>query len=247
MTGVIRGAKAGAEVAVSTALIGIIVTCFSVSGLGIKLPMIVETISGGILPVALFFVMIVSLLLGTGVPTIVAYILVAVIAVPTIMRMGVPQLQAHYFAMWFAVSSHLTPPVAIGAMVAAGMAGARFWATCIEALKASAATFFIPWLIIYAPVIILRPENFLSGFTGMTSCVLGFVALQFILSNYFMHTLESKERAGFLLAAVALFAAIFINQPVLLGVGVGILALTFISHWTRHRSYIAAAQVLQKE
>lgn len=245
MTGLARGAKAGAEVAVSTALIGIIVTCFSVSGLGIKLPMIVETISGGILPIALFLVMIVSLLLGTGVPTIVAYILVAVIAVPIIMRMGVPQLQAHYFAMWFAVSAHLTPPVAIGAMVAAGMAGAKFWGTCMEAMKAAAGTFIIPWLIIYAPVLILRPDNFLSGLTGMVSCILGFIGLQFVFSNYLFHVFNFKESAGFLAAAVVLFAAIFLKQPVLLPVGMVIFALAFIYHWTRHKTYIAAA-ALQK-
>jgi len=244
--GVVKGAKSGAEVAVSCGLIGIIVTCFSVTGLGIKLPMIVEGVSGGVLPIALLFVMLIGTLLGSGVPTVVAYILVAVIAVPTVMKMGVPLLQAHYFAMWYAVSAHLTPPVAIGALVAAGLAGARFWGTCFEALRAGLATFFIPWFIIYAPVLILRPESFVSGLTGIISCVLGLGSLEVALSNYLTRPIDFKERAGFILAAISFFATMFVKQNVFVGVGLVILASTLILYWTQTRSYMATEKALRK-
>jgi TRAP transporter 4TM/12TM fusion protein len=237
VTGIVRGSKSGAEVAVSCGLIGIIVTCFSVTGLGIKLPSVVEGISGGMLPIALIFVMIIGTLLGAGVPTVVAYILVAVIAVPTVMRMGVPLLQAHYFAMWYAVSAHLTPPVAIGALVAAGLAGARFWATCAEALKAALATFFIPWFIVYNPVLILRPQDFVSGLAGIISCVFGLGCLQVAVSNYLMRPIEVKERLGFFLAAIAFFATLFGKQHVLVLVGLAIMAVTFTYYMVKTKSY----------
>lgn len=122
------------------------------------------------------------------------------------------------------------------------MAGARFWATCGEALKAAAATFFIPWFIIYSPVLILRPESFVSGLIGIICCVIGLSSFELALSGYLMNPLGFIERAGFMLGAVLLFATVFCHQNVFLGVGLLILALAFIFHWIRHRSYITTGK-----
>ncbi len=243
--GFTRGAKSGSEIAVSTALIGIIVTCFSVTGLGMKLPMVVETLSGGSLPVALAIIMVITLILSAGVPTVVAYLLVAVIAVPVVIRMGVPLLEAHFFAMYYAAFAHLTPPVAIGAIVAAGLANAKFWPTCWEGLKAAATALIIPWLLIYAPVIVLKPQNLVTGTVDMVGCILAPTALQVVLSNYLLIGLDLKERAGFALATIALFAGVFSHQYIWLGVGVGILVLSVFSQWVRHKSALAIERASQ--
>ncbi|MFQ5826256.1 MAG: TRAP transporter permease, partial [Dehalococcoidia bacterium] len=121
--GVTRGARTASEMAVVTALIGVVATNIKVSGLGIKLPLVIQDISHGILFIALLIAMVSSILLGMGVPTVVAYLLVAIGAVPALRAMGVPLLQAHFFPFIFAVFSHLTPPVAIGALVASQLAG----------------------------------------------------------------------------------------------------------------------------
>lgn len=231
--GFVRGAKSGSEMGLATALIGIVVTCFSVTGLGIRIPALVEMLSGGFLAIALLITMIASVILGAGVPTVVAYLLVAVTAVPVLLKMGVPLLQAHYFAMFYAAFSHLTPPVAIGVIVASGIAGSRFWPSCWEAMKAAAAGFFLPWVIIYAPVVILRPETLSFGVIELISCMLGLFGLQTVISNYLMRELSFKEKLTFIIATVSLFATIFTDQYLWLGVGLFILLIGLISQWIR--------------
>lgn len=243
--GFTRGAKSGSEIAVSTALIGIIVTCFSVTGLGMKLPMLVETLSGGSLPIALGIIMVVTVILSSGVPTVVAYLMVAVIAVPVVIRMGVPLLEAHFFAMYYAAFAHLTPPVAIGAIVAAGLAGAKFWPTCWEGLKAAFTALIIPWLIVYAPVMVFKPRDLATGAVDMVGCILAPVALQIVLSNYLLIGLDLKERAGFALATIAFFTGVFTEQYIWLGVGAAITVLAVMSQWVRHKSASTLEQASQ--
>jgi len=226
MKAFVRGARAGSEIAVATALIGIIVTCFSVTGLGIKIPTLVEILSGGMLPLAMLITMIVSIILGAGVPTIVAYLLVAVTAVPALLKMGVPMLQAHYFAMFYAAFSHLTPPVAIGVIVASGLAGSKFWPTALESMKAAAAGLLLPWIMIYAPVVILRPESLMFGIAEIIAIILALFSLQVICSNYLVVELNAGERAGFFLAMIALFATLVTNNYLFLGIGIALFAVT---------------------
>jgi len=241
MKAFVRGARAGSEIAVATALIGIIVTCFSVTGLGIKIPTLVEMLSGGSLPIALFITMIVSIILGAGVPTIVAYLLVAVTAVPAILKMGVPLLQAHYFAMFYAAFSHLTPPVAIGVIVASGLAGSKFWPTCWESMKAAAAGLLLPWVIVYAPVVILRPENLMFGIAEIIAIILALFSIQVVCSNHLIVDLNFKERAGFLLAMITLFATLVTNNYLFLGAGTVILAIGIGLQWKRRPGRPAVA------
>jgi TRAP transporter 4TM/12TM fusion protein len=241
--GFVRGAKSGAEMGLATALIGIIVTCFSVTGLGVKIPTLVEMLSGGFLPIALFITMIASVILGAGVPTVVAYLLVAVTAIPVLLKMGVPLLQAHYFAMFYAAFSHLTPPVAIGAIVASGIAGSKFWPTCWEAMKAAAAGFFLPWVVVYAPVVILRPESLSFGVIELISCMLGLAALQIFISNFLMVELSLKEKFLFALATVSLFATMFTDQFLWAGLGACLLVIAVISQWTRRTPARVAERV----
>jgi len=215
---VTSGVRTASEMAVVVALIGVVATAIKVSGLGIKLPLVIQDVSQGILPIALFIVMISSILLGMGVPTPVAYLLVAIGAVPALVAMDVPLLQAHLFCFIFAVFSHLTPPVAIGALVAAQIAGARYWPTAWEAIKAGFTAFLLPFFIIYAPVIILRPEAGLAlSIAQIIAIPLAILSLQITLSNYCFTVLRRNERLAFGIASLLFLAAVFMqNYPFLL-------------------------------
>lgn len=215
---VTSGVRTASEMAVVCALIGVVATSIKVSGLGIKLPLVIQDVSQGILPIALFIVMISSILLGMGVPTPVAYLLVAIGAVPALVAMDVPLLQAHLFCFIFAVFSHLTPPVAIGALVAAQIAGARYWPTAWEAIKAGFTAFLLPFFIIYAPVIILRPEAGLAlSIAQIIAIPLAILSLQITLSNYCFTVLRRNERLAFGIASLLFLAAVFMqNYPFLL-------------------------------
>jgi TRAP-type uncharacterized transport system fused permease subunit len=120
----IEGAKSAVSVAIPCACIGIVVGVVLMTGVGLEFSSLMRSMSGGALFPLLLIMMVASLVLGLGVPTTAAYILVSVLAVPRMIGMGVPAMAAHLFCFYFAVISVITPPVALAAYTAAGIAKA---------------------------------------------------------------------------------------------------------------------------
>ncbi|MCP5374190.1 MAG: TRAP transporter fused permease subunit, partial [Hyphomicrobiales bacterium] len=102
--------------------------------------------------------MVVSLILGMGLPTPVAYIIVALALVPFMQQIGVPPLQAHFFVFYFAVFSTLTPPVAVSVLAAAKLAGASFLSTAWDSMKMAMTTFIIPFAFVFSPELMSFPH-----------------------------------------------------------------------------------------
>ncbi|MDE0211261.1 MAG: TRAP transporter large permease subunit, partial [Boseongicola sp.] len=102
--------------------------------------------------------MVVSLILGMGLPTPVAYIIVALALVPFMQQIGVPALQAHFFVFYFAVFSTLSPPVAVSVLAAAKLANSSFLQTAGESLKIAMTTFIIPFAFVYSPELMAFPN-----------------------------------------------------------------------------------------
>jgi len=208
------------QIAVICALLGVVATCIQVSGLGIKLPLLIQDISGGVLIVALLIAMVSSIILGMGVPTTAAYMLVAIGAVPALLTMGVPRLSAHMFCFIFAAFSHITPPVAIGALVAARMANANYWKTNWESLKAAFVAFLLPYLIIYVPLVSLNPPvNWAMGAMQVGSILVMIVASEICLVGYCFNPLEPWARGAFFLPAFLCGIFLFWRGPVYFGLG----------------------------
>ncbi|MBW1712013.1 MAG: TRAP transporter fused permease subunit, partial [Deltaproteobacteria bacterium] len=204
----------GSQIAVICALIGVVATCIKVSGLGIKLPLVIQDISGGVLLIALFIAMVSSILLGMGVPTAAAYMLVAIGAVPALLGMGVPLLSAHLFCFIFAAFSHITPPVAIGALVAARMAKANYWQTNWEAIKAAFVAFLLPYFIVYIPLIIMKPDaGWLISASQIVSIIVMVVASQRFLTGYCFGLIGLFERGVFASVSVLCAVYVFSRQP----------------------------------
>lgn len=236
---VYKSAVTGAQIAVICALIGVVATCIKVSGLGIKLPLLIEDISGGYVLVALAIAMVSSILLGMGVPTAAAYMLVAIGAVPALLKMGVPILSAHLFCFIFAAFSHITPPVAIGALVAARMAQANYWRTNWEAIKAAFVAFLLPYIIVFVPLVVMKPQGgwFLNGMQLVSILVL-IVASQIGFSAFCFGRLQAPSRLGFGVASLAAAIFIFTRQPLFFALGLGLLAAMMV------RQYLAAKKDL---
>jgi len=102
--------------------------------------------------------MVVSLVLGMGLPTPVAYIIVALALVPFMQQIGIPPLQAHFFVFYFAVFSTLTPPVAVSVLAAAKLADATFLETAKDSLKIALTTFIIPFAFVFSPELMSFPD-----------------------------------------------------------------------------------------
>ena len=101
---------------------------------------------------------VLSLILGMGLPTPVAYLVVALALVPFMQQLGVKPFLAHYFVFYFAVYSALSPPVAVAALAAAKLAGASFWETAKESMKLASTTFIIPFAFVYRPQLMDFPN-----------------------------------------------------------------------------------------
>jgi len=220
---VVKSTNTACAVAMICGLLGVVVSAIVSSGLGIKLPLAIEDLSNGILAVALFITMVSSIILGIGVPTPAAYMLVAVGAVPSLLNMGVPLLAAHLYCFYFAICSHITPPVAVGALVAAQIAGADYWKTAWEAVKAAFAKYLLPLFFIYAPVTILRPEaGFWFSALQLITILVVIATLQIGISNYCFNYLKQPERVGFILSSILGLFAILTKVTIFFYAGFGL-------------------------
>jgi TRAP transporter 4TM/12TM fusion protein len=197
-------------IAVICGLLGVVVTAIISSGLAIKLPLAIEDLSHGILPIALVITMLCSMLLGIGLPTPAAYLVVAVGAVPGLLNMGVPRLPAHLFCFYSAITSHITPPIAIGALVASQIANSDYWQTAFESMKAAFAKYLLPFFFIYTPVVMLRPDGgVLDSILQLSAILMIIVTLQVGVSRFCFQQLERREIFVFITAAIFSIGYVF--------------------------------------
>ena len=172
-----KGARAVLPIAAACACSGIVVGVLTLTGLGLKISFLLVEIAGGSLPVLLLLAMITSILLGMGITTTAAYLLVAIIVAPVLVRMGVPALAAHMFVFYYAVISTITPPVALAAYAAAGVAGTDPFKTSLVGFRVGIAKFVVPFYIIYRPEIMLVFGSPVKALTALIMSFFGIWAL----------------------------------------------------------------------
>ncbi|MBU1156571.1 MAG: TRAP transporter permease [Proteobacteria bacterium] len=221
-----KGAKGSLEVALACACAGIVIGCVTQSGLGLKFSSLVIQASGGSLILSLVFVMIASLVLGMGLTTSAAYILTIILAGPVLVDLGVAPLAAHMFVFYYACLSCITPPVALAAFAAAGLAGSKPFATGFESMRLAIIAYIVPFIFVYHPVLIWQGAwwaialSFVSatlGCVAIGSAVMGFMnyrlnlllrlALLAAAFGLIMPGVQSDLLGGALLAAVYLFTS----------------------------------------
>lgn len=137
---------------------GIIVGVVALTGIGGRFSEMILGIAGASQFLAMLFAALVALILGMGMPTTAAYAIAAAVIAPGLTKIGIPVLVAHMFIFYFAVISAITPPVALASFAAAGMCGADPWKTSWIALKMGLATFIIPFMFFFAPVLLMQGE-----------------------------------------------------------------------------------------
>ena len=140
---------------------------------------------------------VLALILGMGLPTPVAYLVVALALVPFLQQLGVKALLAHYFVFYFAVYSALSPPVAVAALAGAKIAGASFWDTARESLKLAASTFIIPFAFVYRPQLLDFPDLGWNVVPPLVEILLIQWTTSIALFGYFRRPLAGAERVLF--------------------------------------------------
>lgn len=164
-----------APIAIIIAAINGVVDVFTASGIPGILSLALLDLSGGVMFYAVILAMGISIILGMGMPTVAAYVIVAALIAPALVQQFfVPSLAAHFFVLYAAILSGLTPPIAIAVVVATGIADSNFWRTAHEALKVSAPIYVLPFAFIYNPELVVGGfgvDTFLSGLVALAGAL----------------------------------------------------------------------------
>jgi TRAP transporter 4TM/12TM fusion protein len=199
------GTKTALPVAIACTIVGVVIGMMGATGVALKIGDAVLMLTQGNLFLTLLITMVISLLLGMGMPTTASYVMASAVAAPALVLLGTKALDAHLFVFYFAVLSTLTPPVCVGAYTAAGLAGANLNRTAVAAIKLALAGFIIPYIFIYSPDLLLtNVENWGRFIFTFATAVIGVFGLSLVSEGYYRGHLNMLFRFVALCGAVAL-------------------------------------------
>ena len=203
-----KGARNAIMVSVACAAAGIIVGMVTLTGMGLKFSSLVLDLSFGIKALAIILIGAASLVLGMGLPVTASYIVLATLAGPALLEMGVPLVVTHMIVFWYSQDANVTPPVSLASFAGAGVAGANPMRTAFTSWKLAKGIYIIPIIMAYRPLLGMGKEYDLFqwdvGLT-MVATTLGLVAFASALERYFLRKATWLETFLFCIAAAGLF------------------------------------------
>ncbi len=203
-----KGATSAVMVSVACAAAGIIVGMVTLTGMGLKFSSLVLDLSFGIKALAILLIGAASLVLGMGLPVTASYIVLATLAGPALLDMGVPIMVAHMIVFWYSQDANVTPPVSLASFAGAGVAGANPMRTAFTSWKLAKGLYIIPIIMAYRPLLGMGKNydlfHWQVGLTMITT-TLGLVAFASGLERFFLRRATWPETILFWLAAAGLF------------------------------------------
>jgi TRAP transporter 4TM/12TM fusion protein len=200
--GLIKGAIIAAGIAVACGLLGMFTKMLVSTGAAQKLAGLVQFLSGGNLIVGLFLIMLLSILLGCALPTIVAYVLVALLVAPVLVDMGINRTVAHFFVFYYAILANVTPPVAHATLVGSKIAGGSYYKASWESLKLTAPFYMVPYFIVKNPIILSKSQPFFEAICAFLALVIACGAMLVFCQGFCYTKTGFQERSLFLLTAL---------------------------------------------
>ncbi len=197
---VLAAAQNTIAVALACAAAGLVIGSINLTGMGLKLSSFIISISGGNVWLALILTAVIALIMGMGLPTTAAYIVVGTMAAPALVEMGLLPLAAHLFVFYFAIISAITPPVALAAYAAAGIAKDDPMKIGFTAVRLTLGAFIIPFLFAMDPTLIAKGD-FLSIAWATLTAIIGMMALAGGAIGYVIKQATILERALLIVAA----------------------------------------------
>jgi len=197
-----EGAKGAIGVAVACAVIGVIIGTVSLTGLGLNFGYSVMNYTNESILFAAFLVMLMSIILGMGVPGVAAYVIVATVGAPVLVNLGVVPLAAHMFVLIYACLSNITPPVALASYVAAGIAGTNQHQVSMTAVKLGITGFILPFFFIFEPALLLGGMPYSESILPSITAAIGVISLAAGLQGWLLTWATNVQRL--LLTAIGL-------------------------------------------
>jgi TRAP transporter 4TM/12TM fusion protein len=250
------GAKYALAVGAAAGTVGLVIGVVTLTGVGFKVSYIVNSAAGSMadffsvifpawligkqalmLLCALFMTGFVCILMGCGIPTTANYIIMVTVAAPALVQMGVEPIVAHFFVFYYGVLADITPPVALAAYAAAGMANSDPFKTGNTAFRLGLGKALVPFVFVFSPALLLVTKGFTwSAFAVVfTACIVSILLLAAALSRYLLVEMKSWERALTFVAALVMIAP-GINMLLL---GLAVATPMLASQWLRFRTVSA--------
>jgi TRAP transporter 4TM/12TM fusion protein len=241
--GFLLGARQSLAVTAAAALVGVVIGVVTLTGVGFKIAYMVTGVAAGwatdisgwlsVLPFqvmsvetltllfTLFLTAIVCILMGCGIPTTANYIIMVAVAAPILGLLGVQQIVAHFFVFYYGVLADITPPVAMAAYAAAGIAGANAFKAGNTAFRLGMGKVLVPFVFAFQPALLLVTDGFTwpAFFLAFFGAVLGIWTLAAAVSNWLFAPLYWFERI------LLVFAALLLVAPNLAATAIGLLLI----------------------
>ncbi len=182
---------------------GILIGVLTATGLSLKITYLIQSVANGSLFITLLMTMVACIILGMGLPTVAAYVVLATLIPASMVKLGVVPVAAHMFIFYFAILSAITPPVCIGAYVAAGIADANPMKVGITAIRLGVIAVLLPFAFVYNPSLLLIGTPMQIAFSIGTA-LLGILYWAFGLEGYFARPLGVYARVMLIIAGALL-------------------------------------------
>jgi len=215
VTAMEKASENGISLVAASACVGIIIGIVQTVNMPQDFAAAIKGVVESNLLLALIGIMVCSLVLGMGVPSVVCYLLMATLMGSLLGEMGVDPLAAHMFIFYFGMMSMVTPPVALAAYATASIAGSKPMATSWAAFRFALIGFALPFMFVYQPELLLLGDagrglgmgDWLAVAMAVTSAVLGIVSLAIGITGFL------AGRVSWLARTVAFVAAVMILTP----------------------------------
>ena len=198
-----RGARNAVMVSVACAAAGIIVGIVGLTGQGLNFSSLVLKLAMDVKVIAILLIGLASLVLGMGLPVTASYIVLATLAGPALLDLGVPLLTAHMIVFWYSQDANVTPPVSLASFAGAGVAGAHPMRTAVTSWKLAKGLYIIPIVMAYRPL--LGGAPWWEVVLTMLTCAAGLLAFAAALDRYLLRRATWLETVMLLLASICLF------------------------------------------
>lgn len=215
--GLVAGAHNNTSAGAAIGSLGVIIGGIILAGLGLKFSAILVEFAGGSLLLTVLLVTVISVIIGMGSSTTGSYIILAVVAAPALVQLGVPEVPAHLVVFYAACLSNITPPVCVSAFAGAAIAGADPMRTGFAALKFGTTLVLIPLSFVYVPELLLQGTGLEIAFAA-ASYAIGYAVLAIAIQGAeFVAGVVSHWRRALFYAAAACFLLPMILWLKLLG------------------------------
>jgi TRAP transporter 4TM/12TM fusion protein len=229
--GLVIGAILASQVAAICALLGTMINAVALTGMDIKLCSVVNLWSGGNLILALVMTALISMILGCGLPSVAAYLIVAITICPILTSMGVGLIEAHFFVFWCSIMGWMTPPVAPAPLIAAALAGAGFLRTSWQAIIFAAPGWFIPFMLVLSPSVMgLFRQGAIEAISSIGLAAAGLCSLTILTHRWYILRLSWIQIILAALVTVGMLGYFFTNHSLSMAT-MGLASLSILTVW----------------